>query len=92
MEGITFSFFWEVGLLTWLQSIANPVIIEAANCFAFFGEEIFIITSLGFLYWCWDKKKGKFIIVNNYASFICLAFAKNLFTRRRPYFDHEDIK
>ena len=56
-----------------------------------FGEELVLIAVLGFLYWCYDKKFGKFVGTNILVGLVLTPMLKNVFFRRRPYFDHEAI-
>lgn len=51
-----------------------------------------MILILGFIYWCYDKKFGKFIGTNLVVALVSTTMIKNLTLRRRPYFDHQAIK
>lgn len=93
-QGNTFYFDWEVAAQAWLNnSIAdNKILTEIVSFFTMFGEELVLIAVLGFLYWCYDKKFGKFVGTNILVGLVLLPMLKNIFFRRRPYFDHESIK
>ena len=92
MESITFAFPWEIIIITWLQSIDNPLLVGLAGFITEFGEETFLILILGFIYWCWNKEMGKYAGLNLLAGIVFLTMFKNIFLRRRPYFDHEEVK
>ena len=46
----------------------------------------------GFLYWCYDKKMGSYIGTMIVVGCVVNPMIKNIFWRRRPYFDHDSIK
>ena len=54
--GNTFFFTWEPALMVWLQSRLPDSLISLFSKLSFFGEEIFLIAVLGFLYWSYDKR------------------------------------
>ena len=91
LTGNVFSFPWEASLMEWLQthlSGAVPVI----SFFSAFGEELVMILIIGFLYWWYDKKAGKAIGLSVLMGITWNPLIKNIFLRRRPYFDHEGIR
>ena len=91
LTGNTFSFPWEASLMEWLQthlSGAVPVISFLST----FGEELVMILIIGFLYWWYDKKAGKAIGLSVLMGITWNPLIKNIFLRRRPYFDHEGIR
>ena len=91
LTGNTFSFPWEASLMEWLQthlSGAVPVI----SFLSAVGEELIMILILGFLYWWYDKKAGKAIGLSVLMGIVWNPMIKNIFLRRRPYFDHEGIR
>ena len=91
--GNTFYFEWEVALQQWLQGmIDSETGIAIVSFITMFGEEMVMIAVLGFLYWCYDKKFGKFVGLNILMGTVVNPMLKNLAFRRRPYFDHEGIK
>ncbi len=92
-SGNTFFFDWEVSLQVWLQSLINSEVgIKIASFFTMFGEELVLIAVLGILYWWMDKDFGKFVGMNILVGLVATPMLKNIFFRRRPYFDHESIK
>ena len=90
--GNTFYFEWEVGLMAWIQSWIGSFGTAIASFFTMFGEQLVCILVLGFLYWCWDKEFGKYVGLNVLAVNIFNPMLKNVFIRRRPYFDHTDVQ
>ncbi|MCF0231729.1 MAG: phosphatase PAP2 family protein [Enterococcus sp.] len=78
--------------MTFLQSIDNPILVGFASFVTEFGQETFLVMILGFIYWCWNKEMGKYAGLNMIASVVFLTMFKNVFLRRRPYFDNEEIK
>ena len=91
--GNTFYFEWEVALQQWLQGMIDSEIgIAIVSFITMFGEELVMIAVLGFLYWCYDKKFGKFVGMNILIGIVVNPMLKNLAFRRRPYFDHAGIK
>ena len=91
MEGSTFFFPWEVRLMEWLQGSIPKGGISFISFFSAFGEELFLIIILGLLYWGLDKRIGKTIGLLFIMGVIWCGEVKNVFLRRRPYFDHEGI-
>ena len=92
MDGNTFYFEWEVSLMQWIQSWLGTVGIAIASFFTMFGEDLICVAIVGFLYWCWDKELGKRIGINLLFAVTLSGMIKNIFMRRRPYFDNEGIK
>lgn len=91
--GNTFYFEWEVALQQWLQGMIDSDIgIAIVSFITMFGEELVMIAILGFLYWSYDKKFGKFVGMNILIGTVANPMLKNLAFRRRPYFDHPGIK
>ena len=92
LTGNTFFFDWEVSLMEWLQANLSDGFISVISFFSAFGEELLLVLILGLLYWGWDKKMGKAVGLNVLVALIWNPMIKNVFLRRRPYFDHEGIK
>ena len=92
MPGTTFYFTWEVDLIRFLQAHLGPFGTQAASFMSAFGEEMITFAVLGFLYWCYDKRFGIFVGTNMMAGLILNPMLKNVVLRRRPYFDHPDIR
>lgn len=90
--GTCFFFDWEVSLMVWLQTNFRPLITSFIQYLSIFGEELAMVVILGLLYWCVDKKLGKMV---GFTALICAVWnplLKNIFVRRRPYFDNPDIE
>ena len=92
MEANTFYFDWEPKLMIWLQSHLGNFWTTVLGSFSFFGEELVIVAVLVFLYWCYDKKTGRFVALNVLTSIITGSCLKNVFLRLRPYMVHDGIK
>jgi len=90
--GNTFYFEWEVVLIEWIQSWLGSVGTVIASILSEMGEQLVCVTVLGFLYWCWEKEYGKYVGLNVLVGITLSPMIKNIFVRRRPYFDHEGIK
>ena len=90
--GNTFFFPWEVSLMEWLQSHIGNAGISIISFFSMFGEELFLILILGYIYWSYDKKLGRTMGLSAIMGLTWNTMAKNIVLRRRPYFDHEGIK
>ena len=92
MEGITFYFDWEIRLILLLQSHLNTFTLLLAEAASVLGQEAFGIFVLGFLYWSYDKELAKKIGTAILITACLNPLIKNVFLRRRPYFDTREIK
>ena len=92
MQGNTFYFEWEVALMQWIQSWLGDVGTVIASIFSEMGEQLVCVAVLGFLYWCWEKEYGKYVGLNVLVGITLNPMIKNIFLRRRPYFDNPGIK
>lgn len=90
--GNTFYYEWEVALIQWIQSWLGSVGTAIASVFSEMGEELVCVAVLGFLYWCWEKEFGKYVGLNFLVGITLNPMIKNIFLRRRPYFDHKGIE
>lgn len=90
--GNSFWFDFEVKLMEFLQRTLGETGINIISFFSAFGEEMMLILILGFLFWCYDKKAATYIGMNVMLGIVVTPLIKNIFWRRRPYFDHESIK
>jgi len=90
--GNTFYFAWEPELMHWLQAHMDTFGTALASFITLFGEELVIVVVLGFVYWCYNKNMGIYLGVNFCMSGIWNPMLKNVFMRRRPYFDHVDVQ
>ena len=92
MDGNTFYLPFEPDLMMWIQKIFGGIGLYIGSAFTLIGETVFLIAILGFLYWCYDKEKGKEIGVAIAAAVVWNPLVKNIALRRRPYMDHPGIK
>ena len=91
LTGNVFSFPWEASLMEWLQTHLSGA-VPVTSFFSAFGEELIMILLLGFFYWWYDKKAGKSIGLSVLMGIVWNPMIKNIFLRRRPYFDHAGIR
>ena len=92
MNGSTFYFDFEVSLMVWLQNLIGSVGGSIAGFVTMLGEELIYVALLGLLYWSINKRIGTMIGENLMLALLLNPMLKNIFVRRRPYFDHADIK
>ena len=92
MDGNTFFFGFEPEFMMWLQECFGEAGRIVAGIFTFFGEDLFLIAILGFIYWCLDKRIGKIIGVNIVTAVCLNPLLKNIALRKRPYMVHDNIK
>lgn len=92
MIGNTFQFAWEVKLIEWCQTNLPSPSIGFAKGASYLGDTIFLVGIMAFFYLCYDKKCGRRIVVNTLISLMFAGQIKNIFKRRRPYFDNENIE
>ena len=92
LVGNTFFFQWEVSLMIWLQSFMGSFETSLASFLSEFGEEMVCVAVIGFLYWCYDKRFGRFVGLNALVGIMLNPMIKNIYLRRRPYFDTPEIK
>lgn len=91
-EGYSFSFDWEVALMEWLQAHIPEGVISFVSQFSAFGEEMILIAIMSFIYLVYNKEMGRKIGTTICLGLCAAPMIKNLFFRRRPYFDNEGIK
>lgn len=92
LAGNSFFFDWEVSLIVWLQTHMGAFGASLASFISAFGEELACVAVIGFLYWCYDKRFGRFVGLNVLIGIVLNPMIKNVFVRRRPYFDSLEIK
>lgn len=92
LVGSTFFFDWEVSLILWLQTHMGALGTAVASFVSAFGEELACVAVIGFLYWCFDKRFGRFVGLNVLVGLVLNPMIKNIFVRRRPYFDTPEIQ
>ena len=92
LTGNTFFFQWEVDLIIWLQAHMGSFGTSLASFISAFGEELACVAVLGFIYWCYDKRFGRFVGMNALFALVLNPMIKCAVLRRRPYFDTPEIK
>ena len=90
--GNTFYFDFEPALMEWIQNMIGTIGMYIASLFTMLGEEVALIAILGFLYWCYDKELAKRIGLSIVVGIVWTPMIKNVVLRRRPYFDHPNVK
>ena len=91
-QGNTFYFSFEASFMVWLQAHMGSAGAAAASFFSEFGEELVLLAMMGFLYWCYNKELGKYVGTNLVVALVANPMIKNIFLRRRPYFDIPGVK
>ena len=76
----------------WLQVNMNTLTAGFASFATLFGEELVMVVVLGFVYWCYDKNMGIYLGTNFCMAGLWNPMLKNVFMRRRPYFDHPQVQ
>ena len=92
VTGNVFYFEWEAKLIEWLQTHLGSGLISVLSYFSILGEATLIVLILGFIYWSYNKKLGRTMILTVLSACTWSAMIKNIALRRRPYFDNKDIK
>ena len=83
---------WEPGVITFLQNWVPPILEKFLELITFLGDEYAIILIIGFLYWGYKKDLGRKIGLYFIGSLMTTVTLGNIVMRRRPYFDHEEIR
>lgn len=87
-----FWFEWEIELIKNIQSIVTPTLQKIFEIITFFGDVYAMILIIGFLYWGYKKELGKKVSLYAISALLVTTTVNNIVKRRRPYFDHKDIK
>ena len=78
-------FDWEVSLIIWLQAHMGSFGTSLASFISAFGEELACVAVIGFLFWCYDKRFGRFVGVNVLVGLVANPMIKNVFKRTRIF-------
>lgn len=92
MLGVSFSFPWEISLMVFLQAHFNKFGVLLSQFFSLLGQEYPLVLFVCIFYFAIDKNLGKRILFSLLAVLTWCPMLKNVALRRRPYFDHEEIK
>lgn len=90
--GNSFWLSWEPGVITFLQSHVTPLLQKFFEAITFFGDEYAMILIIGFLYWGYKKDLGKKVGLYFLMALMSTVVLGNIVMRRRPYFDHSEIR
>ncbi len=90
--GIAFWLPWEPAVIVFLQKMVTPFLQKIFEGITFLGDVYAMILILGILYWGYKKELGKKIALYAITALVTSVAVNNIVKRRRPYFDHKDIK
>lgn len=82
----------EESITIFLQAHLSETMISFLKVMANFGDEAALIVIIGFLYWCYDKKTGKKLILYLSIANIFYPMIKNVVKRVRPYMVNDKIQ
>lgn len=92
MDSNSFWFSFEPLFMQWLQSHLGIIGQWTAVFLTYLAEPVSGVAIGCVIYWCFDKEYGKILGENQVSSALFTPLIKNVFLRRRPYFDHPGIK
>ncbi len=78
--------------MEFLQAMLGTFGQKLSELITLLGEPTAIVAVIGFLYWGYDKKFGIYVGTNIVVAVVANPMIKNIFMRRRPYFDLEGVK
>ncbi|MBQ7227861.1 MAG: phosphatase PAP2 family protein [Clostridia bacterium] len=82
---------WEAQLINGLQSVSNGFMDTLMGILTYLGDEVFVVVSMAFIYWCVSKKTGfKFMNIYFLSSGLN-AVIKTIFRRPRPFTAYSDL-
>ena len=90
--GNAFWFAWEPKFIVFLQSYVTPVLQKIFEAVTFLGDEYAMVLIIGFIFWGYKKELGKKIGTYAITALVSSVAINNIVMRRRPYFDHSDVK
>lgn len=90
--GNAFWFEWEPQVILFLQDKITPILQSIFEAITFLGDEYAMILIIGFLYWGYKKDLGKKVGIYAIMALVSSIALNNIVMRRRPYFDHPEIK
>lgn len=84
--GTAFFFDWEMRFMEWLQAqIGNSgFLFWLLSNLSAFGEELLLVSVMGFLYWGLNKEFGKYVGLNVLMANVWNPMIKNIVRRLRP--------
>ena len=90
---MAFRFEWESDLILCLQELIAkwPFMKGLFIFFTYFGEPVFAVAVVGFLYWGYKKEWGRYLILCVMGTQLFTNMLKNTFLRIRPYMADERI-
>ena len=88
----SFYFEWELNLLAWLQSAVPTPLLDAISQLSLLCDSNFSVLLVALLYWCVSKDLGTEVAANVLVGQLWNTELKNIFCRRRPYFETDRIQ
>lgn len=82
---MTYSGFFDLGFLYWLENLRNPILDEIMLFFTHFGEELYFMIVALVVLWCIDKRKGYYLLSIGFIGTIINQFLKLWFRVPRPW-------
>lgn len=90
--GNAFWFAWEPEVVKFFQNGMTPFLQKIAEIVTYLGDEYAMILIVLFLYWCYRKELGRKLGIYAMGALVTSIAVKDAVMRRRPYYDHTDIK
>ena len=85
---------FETGLILSIQELIGkwPFLKGLFQFFTIFGEPVFAVALIGFVYWGYRKDQGRYLILCVMTTQIFNNMLKNIFLRPRPYMANDQIQ
>ncbi len=85
---------FETGLILSIQELIGkwPFLKGLFQFFTIFGEPVFAVAVIGFVYWGYRKDQGRYLILCVMTTQIFNNMLKNIFLRPRPYMANDRIQ
>lgn len=75
----------EISILQFIAQMRSELATIVACIFSLFGETLFLVALICFIYWIVDKKLGERLVLVSFSSMPVNGGLKSLVTRPRPY-------
>lgn len=72
-------------LLYWFESIRTPVLDTVMSLVTRLGEETFFMIAALFVFWCWDKRRGYYLLAVGFAGTLASQWLKIACRVPRPW-------
>ena len=74
-----------MALLYWFESIRTPVLDTVMSLVTRLGEETFFMIAALFVFWCWDKRRGYYLLAVGFAGTLASQWLKIACRVPRPW-------